>query len=675
MQEEYENSGITQSDESGLNLKEFNFEYIKEKIAEAKELLNKDEILINDISKMCSELLQFPVVEQLCEKKIITVQDFEIAEDSNLNPVFIRNLLNVCSIVNYAWCASKENIESFHSILLNANIMFSYIFRNEIDLNSGIDYILLAPLSNVIYSYIAQKGLEFINKEDYNFDQGYFGFSTQIGNTYQENTNSQLLAIFGDKDICFCPRIMYYLNRKTSLKLFTANIIDVPSEYLNLKYIESSKKYHGYNEVDCSFFLLEEKRIKQNNSFNVVKTIGSGKTNENFEMINSKDIIFPKNTNIFIETKYSLNNIDINKELKLFKTKGKRFSTSYKNTAYSKIKPIFSKTNNFYVFLYDQNRNSINRQNINEDIAKDINIIFNSVTTQISTVVILQNSIREMNEKINILSIELNTTGKELMQTKDKLKETEKKLEETEKKLEETEKKLEETENKVESHESELIKTKEILNKIEDKIMLKFFVEKMNEKSIENRETVSIIQRYIDSKDIKLFDIFSNLAKDYDICSKYFVQSSKEKEIEVYTSFNQFIGKYLYDGKDKEKYITFLGLLEQKIKEESETSKFYKALKFCLIGEKNPSDIDNFDIFSQDGKSCDILKSFAKFICFLEKYPNFREYFYRTILYYFYVIHKGFSKKGNEFYSGYFKEKSVEDFIINLIKSVKRDDN
>ena len=155
MQEEYENSGITQSDESGLNLKEFNFEYIKEKIAEAKELLNKDEILINDISKICSELLQFPVVEQLCEKKIITVQDFEFAEDSNLNPVFIRNLLNVCSIVNYAWCASKERIESFHTILLNANIMFSYIFRNEIDKTNGIDYILLVPLSNVIYSYIA----------------------------------------------------------------------------------------------------------------------------------------------------------------------------------------------------------------------------------------------------------------------------------------------------------------------------------------------------------------------------------------------------------------------------------------------------------------------------------------------------------------------------------------
>jgi hypothetical protein len=210
---------------------------------------------------------------------------------------------------------------------------------------------------------------------------------------------------------------------------------------------------------------------------------------------------------------------------------------------------------------------------------------------------------------------------------------------------------------------------------MEDKIMLKFLVEKMNENSIENNETISIIQRFIESKDIKLFDILSNLAKDYDKCSNYFVQSSEEKEIEVYTLFNQFIGKHLYDGKDKEKYITFLGLLDQKVKEKSETAKFYNALKFCLIGEKNPSDIDNFDIFSQDGKSCDILKSFAKFICFLEKYPSLREHFYRTILYYFYVIHKGFSKKDNEFYSGSFKEKSVEEYVINLIKSVKRDDN
>ena len=37
------------------------------------------------------------------------------------------------------WVASKNNVDIFHKTLLNLEIMFSYLFRNQKDDNEGVD--------------------------------------------------------------------------------------------------------------------------------------------------------------------------------------------------------------------------------------------------------------------------------------------------------------------------------------------------------------------------------------------------------------------------------------------------------------------------------------------------------------------------------------------------------
>ena len=62
---------------------------------------------------------------------------------------------------------------------------------------------------------------------------------------------------------------MYYLEFNSANGLFNKNILNNPSNYLNLAH--NNKEYKGYNKNDFSFTLSETTKIKENFNFNIIK--------------------------------------------------------------------------------------------------------------------------------------------------------------------------------------------------------------------------------------------------------------------------------------------------------------------------------------------------------------------------------------------------------------------
>ena len=60
---------------------------------------------------------------------------------------------------------------------------------------------------------------------------------------------------------------MYYLEFNSAKGLFNKNILNNPSNYLNL--VHNNKEFKGYNEIDFFFTLSETTNIKENFIFNI----------------------------------------------------------------------------------------------------------------------------------------------------------------------------------------------------------------------------------------------------------------------------------------------------------------------------------------------------------------------------------------------------------------------
>lgn len=128
---------------------------LKEK---ANNILKQEIIPEKDSIGILKEIRLNPKFNLELEKKeqILSIDYFEIVNKQNINPVFLLNLINIVTIVNFAWSCTKKNIEKFHKILLNLNIMFSFVHRNEKDNTDGIDYVMLSSIPLVYYEYIAK---------------------------------------------------------------------------------------------------------------------------------------------------------------------------------------------------------------------------------------------------------------------------------------------------------------------------------------------------------------------------------------------------------------------------------------------------------------------------------------------------------------------------------------
>ena len=185
--------------------------------------------------------------------------------------------------------------------------MFSYFFRNEKDDKEGVDYGLLAQIPNTIYDSISKYGENcFKSPNEYNFNEEIFSTDTnesQIGYVYQEASIVKIFSCFNPEKVAICPKIIYYLEHNSALKLFDQKIFDSPANFKNLNYNE--KEFNGYNEIDMSFFLNETTTIKENNTLNIIKKKNNKYIYRSYSKDSPQEITFEQDTNIFLELKTS----------------------------------------------------------------------------------------------------------------------------------------------------------------------------------------------------------------------------------------------------------------------------------------------------------------------------------------------------------------------------------
>ena len=146
------------SSKSTENLSTMNYASTKER---AISLIKEETIKENELFECSEDLMLIPNLDEEIvpnTSALLTTDSFEIFSKVNVNPIFIRELLNIIQVVNFVWIASKNNIDLFHKTLLKLGIMFSYLFRNENNENDGVDYALLTPLPIIIYDFIARNG-------------------------------------------------------------------------------------------------------------------------------------------------------------------------------------------------------------------------------------------------------------------------------------------------------------------------------------------------------------------------------------------------------------------------------------------------------------------------------------------------------------------------------------
>jgi hypothetical protein len=217
-----------------------------------------------------------------------------------------------------------------------------------------------------------------------------------------------------------CPKVMYYIEHEFSTKLFNMKIFDEPQNFLSLNY--TPENFHGFDEIDLSIVLKEKTIIKENNRINIIKLKNSTDFNRSFYINQPSDIIFESNTNLFIEMKYSINNINLSDELDILCKKALRFSQAYKNAAYKKSNSPFYKSNISYIFLYDSSRNSI-LNSLESRINEEVDILYNSPSVEISSIASLEKKIRKMGNEMNNMKIEMNELKTEIKDIKLQMKE------------------------------------------------------------------------------------------------------------------------------------------------------------------------------------------------------------------------------------------------------------
>ena len=633
-------SETTSGSEESNTLKIKNF---KEK---AIEILNNENISKDDIVKVSKEIRENPLFEIEVKEKLFDEKFFEMPEKSNINPVFMLNLLNLIVIINFVWNAVKKNIESFHKILLELNIMFSFMKNEE---KPQYEYALLSTVPIKFYEIIAEKGLNCF-KKDYNFNKDFLSSDrniAQIGLGYQVNTISQLNSLFNEKEI-ESPNIMYYIYHDKCEELFKKLIFNRPENNLDSQYtIDLSS--HGYNEIDYSFILQDNIKISQNLIFN--KVFDSNETIHFFNSNSQDNIELNKETNIFVEIKTHIKSKEIIPNLI---KNSDLFSEAYKNPAFGGIENKFGKDKKEYYLLYNNQRSDaiseIGKLNLEKDKLKDTKVIYNSGYVQISSIVSLQNQIRSMNMKIEkIIKDKENEKIKIIEEEEIKKKNM---IEMFNQEKQEINKKMLELFNQEKQEINK--KMLELFNQEKEK-MKKEFKEDVYKKYIEPKilefrdsfkvdsETIkSKLEEEDESKVAKNLMNFGIMQIKYSgLCDKVLLFDADNK---ILNSADKVIGKILKSEIEKKEFFELLSLLDIKISEKNFVSPYYEAFKSILTGPKwspnySPKNMGNLDIFSKS-KFKDIIMKILGFIVVLEHDENLLNNFFEAVLYYVYNISK-----------------------------------
>ena len=578
------------SSETTSGSEESNAQNIKNIKEKTLEILNNENISKDDIIKASKEIRENPLFEIEVKEKLFDEKFFEIQEKSNINPVFMLNLLNLIVVLNFVWNAVKKNIESFHKILLELNIMFSYM-KNE--KRPQYEYALLSTVPIKFYEIIAEKGIKCFKKE-YNFNKDFLSFDgnvAQIGLVYQVNTISQLNSLFKGKEI-ESPNIMYYIYHDKCQDLFKKLIFNRPENNLDSQYtIDLSS--HGYNEIDYSFILQDNIKTSQNLIFN--KVFENNETIHFFNSNNQDNIELNKETNIFVEIKTSFNSEGIVPSLI---KNSDLFSEAYKNPAFDGIEKKFSQQKIEYYLLYDNQRSDgiseIGKLNLEKDKLKDTKVIYNSGYVQISSIVSLQNQIRLMNMKMDKIAKD-NENEKIQMKNafeihKNEMMEILK--QEGQEMKNELKKELEEMKRKNQIEINEYVHKKIIEPKI---------LEFRDSFKIDSETIKNLLKEDNESKLMKILLDFGKMQIKYSkLCDSILLFDADNK---ILKSANKVIGKLLKSEIEKKEFFDLLSLLDKKISEKNFVSPYYEAFKSILTGPNwkpnySPKNIGSLDIFS-----------------------------------------------------------------------------
>ena len=594
----------------------------------ANELLNMQEISEKELKEFSKVLRTVPLFEVEVPDKVIEEDSFEILQKKKLNPIFVLNLINIINIINFVWNCTKKNVEMLHKILLDLNIMFSYLKNDD-----QIEYVLLSLIPLNMYEIIAKYGKKCFKRE-YNFDINYFSADrnlSQIGLVYQENTIIQINSLLDNKQID-TPTIMYYINNKDSQILFKNKIFNRPENFLDLDY-KSEYIYSGYNEIDYSFILEEDVEIEQNCIFNKVV-----EDEEVKQYYNSKDekIKILKNTNIFIEIKSKIDNNNIISNLA---KNAERFSEAYAQPAYNGINKKYYREKHENFLLYNNNRKdayNILEDNEDKEANKNIKVYYNSGYVQLASIVSLKNEIRTINGKM--------VEEKEKMEMQMELfkKDMEKKMSLFSKNLED-----------------------KIINLEKNNQILSFICT--------NRVDLQTINKYFEKNVTEssktVFNAFNLMNKKY--LNLYNKVGGDDNQIMKIA--NNVVGNESSSKEGIEEFLKLIKLLDSKISENKYFRSYYESYKKILVGPKwnESTKIKYYNVFFKNKFSV-IIKNILRCIILLEENEGLENHFFEAVLYYVSEISAIDSSCYSYFYL-YQDKKDIKKTVNNFILSLNND--
>ena len=600
------------------------YESIKDRTT---SLIKSETVNEKELEDCAQELMLIPNLDDeiiSASECLIDQNSFEIFQKEKENPIFIRNLLNIIQVINFVWVASKNNVDIFHKTLLNIGIMFSYLFRNEKDDNEGVDYGLLAPIPNIIYDFISKNGkYSFKSPYKFKFNEEIFSSDAndvQIGYIYKETSIIKIFSSFNPEKVTICPKIIYYMEHNSALKLFEQKIFDSPTNFKNLIYNE--KEFNGYNEIDMSFFLNEKTTIKENNTFNIIKEKNNNYVYRSYDQDKPKDIIFEKDTNIFLELKTSCKNATIDDIVSKLSNMAQRFSFAYKNPAHCSLDKKFSKNSISYSVIYDSNRNNLVSQMFKfSDLKKEVEVYYNSVNAPISSIVSLQNQIRGVKKEITKLQ-EQTTDYKE-----------------------------------------QITKLQEQMKEFRDKQELDMNIMNLKIFNLSREGIEKILGKCISEKSLSPLS-------DFEKYNQLFINASKIlKKTLPFKDPIFIIDRVLSETLPHSEYLDFISLLNEKINQQTFAKIYYNHYKNAITGIKYViSDGKEFDYPKYSKEISDILKNILAFIYLLDKDPLLLNCFFASVLYYAFDV-----AKTDKRYSNFYKklkpseiDKSVGFFINSL---------
>ena len=611
----------------------------------ALDLLNKETVSENDITKVSMSLRKHPLLSIEVKEELVNEKSFEMLTLSEINPIFTLNLLNVIMIVNFVWNATKKNISLFHKILLDLNIMFSYVLKNN---DREIGFALLATVPVQYYELIAEKRKKCF-KGNYSFNNEFLSFDrniAQIGLVYQENTIVQLNSMLNEKQT-EAPNIMYFLCKEICTELLEKSVFNLPKNYLDLEYKLDFCDY-GIKEIGYSFILTDDIKIQENLIFN--KVFENSQTSHFFNSNSNESVlILNKDTNIFVEIKSKLESKDA--ITKLIDTSD-LFSQAYTNLAFDSIEKKFSRQKIEYYLLYDTKRNDafpiLQKLTKEDQKIKNTKIVYNSGYVQIASIVSLQNQIREMDDKM------------------DKMKEEMKEREENIKNS------LEQEKNKMKEEMNKEMETR--MKKIENKMSIK---QKVFEFKLQHKIDLKTIQdKLVDIKDVKDLLKFGSMNVYYtNLCQKIL---DIDNDNNIIVTADKVIGKFLKLQDEIEEVFNLLSLLDKKISEEKFVAPYYEAFKYLLTGPNwnsklTPKNFKCFDAFSNT-KFKEIIVKILKYIVVLEYDEELENNFFEATLYYVYKISQTDISCYNLFYF-YCNKDDLRATVSKFIKSLNEENH